>query len=106
VVTPRRGEVWWADDPDSDKRRPYLVLTRNGAIDVLRSLTVVPATTTVRGLPSELRLSREDGMAKECVLAFDNVTKLPKAWLTDRICALSPERMHAACRALRVALGC
>ncbi len=39
-------------------------------------------------------------------MAFDNVTKLPKTWLTDRICALLPERMHAACRALQVALGC
>jgi mRNA interferase MazF len=106
VVAPRRGEVWWAEDPESDKRRPFLVLTRDGAIEVLHTLTVVGATRTIRNLPSEVQLSTDDGMPQECVLSFDNITRMPKLWLSDRICMLPPERMRAVCRALGVALGC
>ena len=40
-----RGEVWWAEDPESG-RRPYLILTRSVALPVLYKITAVPATRT------------------------------------------------------------
>ena len=48
-----RGEVWWAEHPDAG-RRPYLVLTRQAAIPVLNRVLAVPATRTVRGIPTEV----------------------------------------------------
>jgi mRNA interferase MazF len=100
-----RGEIWWGDDPE-DGRRPFLILTREAAVPVLRRVLVVPATRTVRGIQTEVVLSEEDGMPERCALSFDNVTTLQKALLTDRICRLGPARLAEVCRALEVATGC
>ena len=100
-----RGEVWWAEHPDAG-RRPFLVLTREAAIPVLERLLVVPATRTVRGIPTEVVLTEADGMPTRCALSFDNVTTLPKSLLTTRICRLGVERLREVCRALRIATGC
>jgi mRNA interferase MazF len=100
-----RGEVWWAVDPEAG-RRPFLVLTRETAIPVLNRVIAVPATRTVRDLPTEVWLGPEDGMPTECVLALDNVTAIRKASLTEPITRLGPERMEQVCAALAIATGC
>src|SRR5205814_3908047 len=56
-----RGEVWWGEDPDAG-RRPLLILTRASAVPVLQSLVVVPATRTIRGIPTEVVVDEDDGM--------------------------------------------
>jgi mRNA interferase MazF len=101
----RRGEVWWAEDPASG-RRPHLILTRDAAIPVLAGVIAVPATRTVRGIPTEVPLGREDGLPTECVLTLDNVAVLPKAFFVERISTLGPDRMASVCRALAVATAC
>lgn len=100
-----RGDVWWVEDPDAG-RRPHLILTRERAIPVLGSLLAVPATRSVRGIPTEVRLGTEDGMPEECALALDNLTVVPRAFFVQRICRLRGERMHEVCSALAVATGC
>lgn len=100
-----RGEVWWVEDPSAG-RRPHLVLTRDGAIPVLNAVLAVPATTSIRGIPTEVALGHEDGMPTECVLTVDNTTLLPKGFFVERICTLGPERMESVCRALTHATGC
>lgn len=100
-----RGEVWWVEWPEVG-RRPYLVLTRQAAIPVLGVLVAVPATTTVREIPTEVRLGPEDGMPQECALSLDNVTRVPKSLFVEPITRLGPERMHDVCVALGYATGC
>ena len=100
-----RGEVWWIEHPEAG-RRPGCVLTREAAIPVLASVLVAPATRTIRGIPTEVELSREDGMPDDCALSLDNVTTVPKALLTERIVALDEPRLAALCEALRAATGC
>lgn len=100
-----RSEVWWVEDPEAG-RRPHLVLTRQTAIPVLNTLLAAPATRTIRGIPTEVRLGRDDGMPDECVLSFDNVTTVPKAFFVERICRLSADRMRQVCAALAVATAC
>jgi len=100
-----RGEVWWAEHPDAG-RRPVLILSREASIPVLRRLLVVPATRTIRGIPTEVLLDEEDGMPARSALSFDNVTAMPKSLLTDRICRLPLDRLDEVCRALRVATAC
>jgi mRNA interferase MazF len=100
-----RGEVWWAESP-SDKRRPYLVITRQAAIPVLNAVVAVPATRRLRGIPTELPLDEADGMPEPCALTFDNVVTMPKAWMVERICRLGPDRLREVCRVLAVATGC
>jgi len=100
-----RGEVWWHSDGTTG-RRPYLVLTRDEAIPVVRDVIAIPATTRTRGIPTEVPLDGSDGMPTECVLRVDQVTTVMAAMLTDRITRLSPARMQQVCLALRRATSC
>lgn len=100
-----RGEVWWGELPDAG-RRPFLVMTRTRAIPVLNSVLVAPVTRTVRDIPTELPLGADDGMPAECAASFDNLRVVPKANLTERICTLAPDRLAAACAALKNAVDC
>ncbi len=100
-----RGEVWWVEDPATG-RRPFMILTRQSAIPVLRNVVAVPATRTVRALPSEVVLGEDDGMPAKCALSFDNVTVVPKAYFVERICELDPVQLAEVCSAMRVAYGC
>jgi len=100
-----RGEVWWVEDPVTG-RRPHLVLMRAAAVPVVNALIVVPATRTMRGLPTEVGLGADDGMPGDCVLSLDNLTLMPKAFFRNRICTLGPERMSSVCTALALATGC
>lgn len=101
---PHRGEVWWLEMPD--KRGPVLVLTREAAVPVLRTLLVAPITRSIRGIPTEVLLGPDDGMPAECAVTLDNVTLADKAYFTAPQTRLSPARMAEVCRALRVAAGC
>jgi mRNA interferase MazF len=44
-----------------DKKRTGVVLTRESAIGYLSTVTVVPVTTTIRGVPSEVVLNEDEG---------------------------------------------
>lgn len=100
-----RGEVWWAEHPEWG-RRPALVLTRQAAIDNLNEIFLVLATTTIRGLPTEVELGPGDEMPRTCVLNLDHTGTVGKGHLTKRITSLGPERMDEVCRALSAATGC
>lgn len=101
----RRGEVWWAEHPEWG-RRPAVVMTRDEAIDRLNQVFVVLATTTIRGIPTEVELGREDGMPRDCVLNADHTESVAKGYLVDRITVLAPEKVAAVCAALRIATNC
>ncbi len=100
-----RSEIWWVEHPDAG-RRPFLVLTRQAAIPVLNALLSVPATRTIRQIPTEVVLDAGDGMPEACALSLDNVTLVPKELFRTRITRLSAERMSEVCRALAHASGC
>ena len=100
-----RGDVCWCEFLD-EGRRPALVLTRSEAIPVLSRVLVVPITRTIRGIPTEVRFDRGDGMPEECVATFDNVRQVPRVLLGEPITTLSGPRMHEVCRALAIATGC
>ena len=101
----RRGEVRWYTFQAPDKRRPVLILTRDSAISYLHGITVAPITTTVRDIPSEVFLTREDGLLTPCAANMDNIQTVPKHRLGSVISYLSPERMAEVDRAIAFALG-
>ena len=49
-----RGDVVRHKFKEPDKTRPVLILTRNGAISDLTAITVVPITTTIRDIESQV----------------------------------------------------
>lgn len=101
----RRGEVWWYEHPRAG-RRPFLILTRDEALPVLIQVLAVPATRTVRDIPTEVLLGRTDGMPSSCALTLDNLATIRPALCTERITRLSPQRMQEVCGALTLATAC
>jgi mRNA interferase MazF len=103
-MTIERGEVWWAEKPESSKGRPFLVLTRNEAIPVLRALLVAPISRTIRRIPTEIPLGISEGLPVASVAAMDGVLTFPKSMLVRRIGALAPERLAELGQALAAAI--
>jgi len=66
----------------------------------------VPATRTIRQIPTEVVLDEKDGMPEACALSLDNLTTVPMGLFRRRITRLSVERMSEVCRALALASGC
>jgi mRNA interferase MazF len=100
----RRAEVWWAEIPSPVGRRSVLLLSRNSAYNVRTSVTVAMVTRTIREIPVEVLLGREDGMPAKCVANLDEILTIPKSRLTERITALTPEKMAAVTKAVIFAL--
>ena len=104
--TPRRGDLWWCELP-AIGRRPVVVLSRDVAIPRLGRALVAPCTTTVRGLPSEVRLEPgTDPVPLASAVNLDSVESVSVGVLVDRLGRLSDERMREVCTALSVAVDC
>jgi mRNA interferase MazF len=101
----KRGEVYWYEHPEAG-RRPWLILSRDESLPVLTQVLAVPATRTVRGIPTEVPLGDDDGMPTDCVLTLDNVAPVRVSLCTERITTLGPDKMAAVCVALRAATAC
>jgi mRNA interferase MazF len=99
-----RSEVWWADLPAPMGRRPVLILTRSAAVPIRNQVVAAQITTTVHHLPSEVSLTRADGMPKNCVVNCDVLITVPKARLTSRITKLSQAKMNDVHQALKFAM--
>ncbi|MGI8411057.1 MAG: type II toxin-antitoxin system PemK/MazF family toxin [Solirubrobacteraceae bacterium] len=99
-----RGEVWWGEAPD-EKGRPFLVVSRDAANQVMQRVLVAPVTSRARGLPSELTLGAQEGLPIESVASFDNLQPFPQAMLVRRLGELGP-RLHEICAAAGAALDC
>lgn len=99
-----RGDVRWYTFPRPDKRRPAVLLTRNSALEFLGEVTVAPITSTIRGIPSEVLLAREDGMPRNCVINLDHVQTVSKRRIGALITRLPERRMREVGLALRFAL--
>ena len=104
MSTPRQGDLWWAEA--QDKRRPVLVVTRSEAVPVLTWIVVAPVTRTVRGIPTEISLGPDEGLAAECAASFDILQPIRRAFLVDRAGALDPSRRPEICRALAALSDC
>lgn len=79
---------------------------RDVAGRVLNAVLVAPLTSTIRDIPTAVRLGPADGVDRDCVAALDGMTSLRKADLLHLIGRLSPERMTELCQALLIAVSC
>ena len=102
---PSQGEVWWGEAPDA-KGRPYLVITRNEAIPVLRTILVAPVSRTARGIATELALGADEGLSVACAASLDNLLAFPKSMLVRRMGAVAGCRRQELCAALLTVADC
>ena len=101
----RRGEVRWYTFASPDKRRPVFILTRDSVLPYLGEVTVAPITGTIRDIPSEVALSKDDGMPRDCAINCDRLQTVAKGKIGALITALSPLKVSAVGRAVRFALN-
>jgi len=101
-----RGEVRLYQFAPPDKTRPVVVLTPDSDIPYLSTVTVAPITSTIRGVPSEVRLNEEDGMKAACAVNLHNTLAVSQKRLGKRLAQLSSARMREVCTALRFSMGC
>jgi mRNA interferase MazF len=101
-----RGDIRLYRFSRPDRERPVVILTRERAVPYLARVTVAPITSTIRSVPSEVRLSPADGMKGPCAVNLYNLVTVPKRHLGRRVGLLSAGRMSEICAALAFALGC
>ncbi len=102
----KRGEIRWYKFFPPDKKRPVLILTRDSVLQYLGEVTIAPITSSIREIPSEVFLSREeDGMPMDCVINFDHIQTVSKAKIGGLITTLSPHKMKLIRDAIVFALN-
>jgi mRNA interferase MazF len=101
----QRGEIRWYRFSKPAQRRPVLILTRDSALKFLAEATIAPITSTVRDIPSEVALTRADGMPRECAVNLDHVQTISNGRIGALITTLGPQRMAEVRSALLFALG-
>ena len=101
----KRGEVRWYKFKSPDKKRPVVILTRNSILDYLGKVTVVPITSTIRDIPSEVLLSKEDGMHNDCAINCDHIQAVSKEKIGSLITTLSNEKPFQVRNAINFSLN-
>ena len=101
----KRGEVRWYKFKHPDKKRPVVILTRNSILEYLGEVTIAPVTSTIRDIPSEVLLSRLDGMHKDCAINCDHIQTVSKSNVGSMITSLSKEKLSEVRDAINFALN-
>jgi mRNA interferase MazF len=100
----KRGEIRSYKFQHPDKTRPVLILTRDSVIEYLGEITVAPVTTTIRDIPSEVLLTKHDGMAKDCAINCDHLQTVSKTKLGALLATVSRAKMSQVRDAVAFAL--
>ena len=101
----KRGEVRWYTFKHPDKKRPVVILTRNSILEYLGEVTIAPVTSTIRDIPSEVLLSRLDGMHNDCAINCDHIQTVSKSNVGSMITSLSKEKLSEVRDAINFALN-
>ena len=100
----KHGDIRWYKFVRPDKKRPVLILTRDSVLEYLNEVTIAPITGTVRNIPSEVFLTKADGMPKDCAVNCDHLQTVPKGKIGPLITSLLPAKMVDVGQAIRFAL--
>ena len=114
MVTPRRGDIWWADlgEPrgsGAGYRRPVLIVQddpfnrSNLATVIVLSLTSNPQ---LAAMPGNVFAPREQsGLAKDSVINVTQITAIDKNWLEEYAGHLPGHLLTQVDRGLSLVLG-
>ena len=89
----KHGEIRWYKFVKPDKKRPVLILTRDSMLEYLGEITVAPITSTIRDIPSEVFLSKVDGMPRDCAVNCDHLQTVSKGKIGSLVTSLTPAKM-------------
>lgn len=112
MIVPHRGEVWLVDlNPtrghEQAGQRPALVVSEDILNDGPADLCIViPITSRLRPIPSQIRIPRlEGGLEKESAALCEAVRSISKNRFVRRLGAIRRERMRIVEDALRILMG-
>jgi mRNA interferase MazF len=83
-----------------EKVRPVVVLTRELVRPYLRSVTIAPITSTIRGLSTEVPVGAANGLDHDSVVSCDNITTMTTDRLLQQIGYLLPAQESALTEAI------
>ena len=101
----KRGEIRWYTFNSPDKRRPVVILTRDSILEYLGEVAIAPITSTIRDIPSEVLLTHEDGMHKDCVINCDHIQTVSKNKIGSAITTITQEKLKQISKAIWFALN-
>lgn len=101
----KRGEVRWYKFQAPGRKRPVVILTRDSILEYLGEATIAPVTSTIRDIPSEVLLSKRDGMAHDCAINCDHIQTVSKSKIGPLITTLSSDKLFEIRRAITFALN-
>ena len=99
-----RGDVRWYRFSRPDKRRPVLILSRDSTLQFLGEVTVAPVTSTIREIPSEVLLTKQEGMPRDCAVNLDHIQTVSRGKIGALIARLEPASMREVALSIRFAL--
>ena len=99
------SELWLMETPNQ-KRRPVLIVSRDEVIPVVNNIVVAPVTSTIRDIPTCVRVGPDQGIDHESVATFDNLVAVPKSVLTVRLGSLGVGGRRQICSALTAMADC
>jgi mRNA interferase MazF len=114
VLTPKRGEIYWADllEPVGSRpayRRPVLVIQDNSFnASKLSTVIILNFTTNLQRTQAEGNVfiaASESGLPKDSVANVTQLYTINKLELTDRISQLSETLMDLVDDGLKLVLG-
>ena len=114
MVTPQRGEIWWADlgEPRGSGpgcRRPVLIVQADPFNRSNLATVIVLALTSNQkhaALPGNLYLpSEQTGLEKDSVVRVTQIAAVDKGWLDQYVARLPSHLMAQVDRSLSLVLG-
>jgi mRNA interferase MazF len=100
----KQFDIMWANLPAPIGRRPVVLLTRTAGYMYLNKILIAEVTSTVRNIPQEVQIGKDEGLLRPSVVNFDNIHAVPKALLSQQIGSVSSARQREFKRALGYAL--
>jgi mRNA interferase MazF len=104
----KRGELYRVARPsarDPKKFRVFVVVSRQVVIESRFSTVVcAPVYSTYDGLSTQVPIGVDEGLKHDSSIHCDELVSLPKSALTNFIGTLSPQKIQALNKALRIAL--
>ena len=101
----KRGEIRWYKFKNPDKRRPVVILTRDSILEYLGEVTIAPITSTIRDIPTEVFLTHDDGMRKDCAINCDYLQTVSKSKIGSTITTLTQDKLKQLSKAIWFALN-
>ena len=73
-------------------------------LEYLGEVTVAPITSTIRDIPSEVLLTKNDGMKKNCAINCDHIQTVTKNKIGSTITTLTQDKIKQLSKAIWFAL--